>query len=395
MKKIIIFGSTGSIGRNALEVVRNSGPRFKVIGLCANRDTETLHRQIKEFRPAAVCVSEKRAAERLIKKLGRRSKVKVFKGEEGLFEFSRLRSDISLMAISGIYCLKPLWINLEYTQRVALANKESVVCAGSLVFKQAKKYRTQILPVDSEINALFQLINLNRRKKESEGSLHKVYLTASGGALAGYKKKDLARVKVKEVLSHPNWKMGQRITVDSATLVNKGFEVVEAHHFFGLPYKEIEILLHRESLVHALVEFADKSLLACLYQPDMKIPLTHSFYYPQRPVFSSEKTANCSLFSLKRSFSCTFNPVDYNRYPLLKIILAAARRQDNSLVVLNACDEVAVSYFLKEKIKFTDISRAMQYLFQSCPSAKVRSVDDVFYWDRWARAKTKDYLESQ
>ncbi len=382
MKKVLIFGSTGSVGRNALNLLKGDKGKFKVIGLCANRDISTLSRQIKEFDPAYVCVRDEVQAKKMQPTLGR---AKLFKGEKGLEEFSTLRSDISLMAISGISCLKPLLINTEYTRRVALANKESLVTAGPLVFNRARKFNTEILSVDSEINALFQLLEVDPLSRKSANNLRKVYLTASGGSLAGYRRKDLANVGVKEVLAHPNWKMGRRITVDSSTLVNKGFEVIEAHYFFGLPYEKIDIVIHKESFIHALVEYEDNTLLACLYAPDMKKPISFAFSYPRR--FNFNRKVN-----FKHRFSYTFSPVVYKDYPLLKIVLEAAKRKDNSLVILNACDEIAVDRFLRGKIKFTTIHKALEYIFKHYPRHKVKSVNDVFFWDDWSRVKTREYL---
>ncbi|MBU2250946.1 MAG: 1-deoxy-D-xylulose-5-phosphate reductoisomerase, partial [Candidatus Omnitrophica bacterium] len=209
MKKVLIFGSTGSIGRNALKVIGKAKGQFKVIGLSANRDIDTLNRQIAEFRPSFVCLNDRSQAEKLKSRLPKG--LEVFSGESGLLEFASLESDISLMAISGISCLRPLLKNIKHTKRIALANKESLVTAGSLVFEEAKKQKTEILPVDSEINALFQLFETN--KSLTNGNLNRVYLTASGGALAGCKHKDLSKVTVGRVLAHPTWKMGPRITV--------------------------------------------------------------------------------------------------------------------------------------------------------------------------------------
>lgn len=383
MKKVVIFGSTGSIGKSTLGVIRKGKSDFKVLGLCANEDIKTLSRQIKEFKPRYVCVRNEAAAEKLQSKISK--KIKLFKGEQGLFEFSAISSDISLMAISGISCLRPLLINIEHTKRVALANKESIVTAGSLVFKKARQFNTQIIPVDSEINALFQLIKVNNNFNGSSNGFRKVYLTASGGALAGYKLKDLAKVKVKDVLAHPTWSMGARVTIDSATLVNKGFEVIEAHNFFGIPFDKIDIIIHKESAIHALAEFKDNSLVASLYPPDMRMPISYALYYPKR--FDSGRDVN-----FKSRFSYSFEPIRYSKYPLLKIILDAATKGDNALVVLNACDEVAIDYFLKKKIKFTDIHKVMKYISKNYPSKKIKKVDDVFFWDNWAREKTKQYL---
>lgn len=377
-KKVVIFGSTGSIGKNALSVIRESKGKFKVIGLCANRDINTLYNQIKEFRPLSVCVRDEGKAKSLKKRLGRG--IKLFSGQRGVEEFSSIKSDIAVMAIAGISSLKPLLIAIANSKRIALANKESIVTAGPLVFKRAKRFNTQILPVDSEINALFQLI-----EGGCQDDLRKVYLTASGGALAGYSKSRLAKVGVRKVLDHPTWKMGKRVTVDSATLVNKGFEVIETHYFFGLDYQKIGIVLHKESAIHALLEYKDNTLFACLYPPNMKMPISHALCYPKR--LNSKEGVN-----FKSSFSYNFKPLDYKDYPLLRIILQAGKKEDNSLVILNAVDEVAIDYFLRRRIKFIDIYKVMAHIFRNYKSSKIKIIEDVFFWDDWARKRAEEYL---
>ena len=385
MEKILIFGSTGSIGKAALNVIRKSAGKFKVLGLCANRDSKTLLAQISEFKPLYVCLRDEAQAKKIQKHL---KGVKVFKGEAGLQEFSKIRSDTSVMAISGISALKPLFANIEHAKRIALANKESIVTAGSLVFEKARKFNTQILPVDSEINAIFQIIDASGRQNK----FNKLYITASGGALAGYRSKDLCEVTVERVLAHPTWKMGKRITIDCATLVNKAFEVVEAHHFFGLEYEKIDIIMHKQSFVHALIEFKDNALLACLYHPDMKIPISYSLYYPKR--FNSA-SKHSTIFKKRGEFNCSFLPVNHRDYPLLNLVLEAAKRKDNSLVILNACDEIAVDCFLKKKIEFTGIHKAMKYMFKNYKQARIKKIEDVFFWDNWARVKTREYLNKR
>lgn len=377
MKKVLIFGSTGSVGRNALQVIKKE-KKVKVEGLCVHSDISTLTSQIKEFMPSYICVTNEEKADNLKKTLGRK-KIKIFSGEKGLEEFSSIKSDISLMAISGISCLKPLLTHLKFTKRVALANKESVITAGVLIFHEAKKYNTEIIPVDSEINALFQLFNKDKR------DISKIHLTASGGPLINCKEKELSKIKVKKVLLHPTWKMGKRITVDSATLVNKGFEVVEARYFFDFPYKAINVVIHPQSVIHAFIEFNDRTLFACLYPPDMKVPISYALNYPLRTFYSEG-------LNFKNIFSLSFAPLDYKKFPLFKLIVHAAQKGDNALTVLNACDEVAVDYFLKEKITFAEIQKAMEYIFMHYPSQKINEPKDILFWDDWARQKTKEYL---
>ncbi|MDP2923039.1 MAG: 1-deoxy-D-xylulose-5-phosphate reductoisomerase [Candidatus Omnitrophota bacterium] len=377
MKKIMIFGSTGSIGRNALDVIRRETEKFKVLGLCANSDLGVLISQIKEFRPSYVCISDEKRAEILEKIIDK--KITLFKGTKGLKDFSSIACDISVMAISGISCLRPLLVNMQYAKRIALANKESVVTAGNFVFSQAKKMGTEIIPVDSEINALFQLF-------EQGNAFERVYLTASGGSLIDYKKKDLAKVNAKAVLSHPTWRMGKRITVDSATLVNKAFEVVETHYFFELPYDNIDVVVHRQALIHALVQCPDKNIFACLYPTDMRIPIAFALYYPKRrQIFEG--------VNFNKFFSLSFEPLKKGNFALFELVIEAAKRKDNSLAILNACDEIAIEYFLKAKIKFTDIHRVMQHLFEHYPSRRLKNVEDIFYWDNWGREKTINYLD--
>lgn len=377
MKTINIFGSTGSIGKNALDVIRKSRNNFEVLGLCAYGNIDALLAQIKEFKPRYVCVVNEEKAKSL-KAIPRGTKL--FKGETGLNEFASVNCDTSLMAISGVAALCPLMTNIEHAKTIALANKESIVTAGEFVLGKAEKFKTRILPVDSEINALYQLCALR-------DDFSKVYLTASGGALFGYKNKDLRKVCVETVLSHPTWRMGRRITIDSATLVNKGFEVVEAHQFFDLPYENIGVVIHRESTVHAFVEFKDRTLFACMYPPDMRIPVSFALSYPKRA--DTFKTPN-----FKGKFSLSFQPLIKGQFPLLDIIIRGAQRGGNSLAVLNGCDEVAVEYFLNGTIKFTGIYKAMDYIFSHYKPAKLSALDDVFYWDTWAREKTKEYLRA-
>ncbi|MFA5008322.1 MAG: 1-deoxy-D-xylulose-5-phosphate reductoisomerase [Candidatus Omnitrophota bacterium] len=377
METLNIFGSTGSIGKNALDVIRKNKKDFKVLGLSTNTNIEALISQVKEFSPSYICVADEESAKK-IKHLGK--KIKLFKGQSGLCEFASVGCDVSLMAISGISALKPLMVNIEHAKKIALANKESIVTAGGFVLTKAKRFKTKIFPVDSEINALYQLFALQK-------DFSKVYLTASGGALFNYRLKDLSRVSAKTVLTHPTWDMGKRITVDSATLVNKGFEIVEAHYFFNLPYENIGVVIHRESRVHAFVEFKDKTLFACMYPPDMRIPISFALSYPGR--MNALKTCN-----FNSGFSLSFEPLKEKQFPLLGIVLEAAKRCDNALSVLNGCDETAVEYFLNKKIKFTDIHKAMGYIFSHYKQAKVKTLDDVFYWDNWGRVKTKEYLRA-
>ncbi|MCF7873063.1 MAG: 1-deoxy-D-xylulose-5-phosphate reductoisomerase [Candidatus Omnitrophica bacterium] len=379
-KKVLVFGSTGSVGRNSLEVIEKAKDKFEIVGLCSNSNIKEIIKQIRKFRPKYVCLKDKDSANQLKKRT--KLKFKLFSGEKGLSEFSKLRSDISVMAISGIDCLKPLLINIEYSKRIALANKEAVVTGAKFIFKKAKKHKTEIIPIDSEINAIFQLLNLTGPGNKD---IDKIYITASGGSLLGYDKKSLKKVTAKSVLKHPTWDMGERITVDSATLVNKGFEVVEAHNFFNIDYKDIEILLHRQSLIHAMIQLSDHSCFSCIYSPDMKKPISYALFYPKRMKLPKSDNE-------KKEYSFSYNPISYKKFPLLKIILEAGKRGDNSLVILNACDEIVVDLFLNKKIEFIQIEKTIKKMFKIYPKKKIKSIEDIYRWDNWARNKTKEIL---
>ncbi|MCF7869646.1 MAG: 1-deoxy-D-xylulose-5-phosphate reductoisomerase [Candidatus Omnitrophica bacterium] len=381
-KKVLVFGSTGSVGRNSLEVIEKAADKFEVVGLCGNSNIKEIVKQIRKFRPKYLCLKDKGSANQLKKRT--KIKFKLFSGKQGLEKFSRIKSDVSIMAISGIDCLKPLLINIESSKRIALANKEAVVTGAKFIFPKAKKYKTKIIPIDSEINAIFQLLNLT---ESGNKEIDKIYITASGGALLNYDKKSLKKVTAKRVLKHPTWDMGKRITVDSATLVNKGFEAVEAHNFFNIDYKNIEILLHRQSLMHAMIQLSDQSCFSCIYAPDMKKPISYALFYPKRM-----KLPKIDLDKEKNKYSFSYSPIPYKKFPLLKIILEAGKRDDNSLVVLNACDEVVVDLFLNGKIKFTQIEETIKKIFENYPSKKIKSIGDIYKWDNWARNKTKEIL---
>lgn len=381
MKDIIIFGSSGSIGKNALEVISQEPKKYKIKGLAVLKDTTTLYQQIKKFNPEYVAVYDDKAGQELKKNLPKN--IRLFIGNKGLEEFSQLNSDISIMAIAGISCLKPLFLNIKNAKRIALANKESIVVGGDFIFNQAKKYNVEIIPVDSEISSLFQLLNHENKY------LDKVYITASGGSLYDYNKRDLAKVTVKEAVNHPTWDMGPRITIDSATLVNKGFEVIETHRFFNIDYEKIKVLIHKQSMVHALVEYKDKTFFSCIYNPDMKLPIAYALSYPQRNIFGRNK-ADIGL----KDICLTFEPLKTGKFPLFDLIVAAAKREDNSLAILNAIDEIAIEYFLSGKIKFTGIHKTMEYFFSHYTKNKINKLEDVFFWDDWARKKAVEYLGS-
>jgi len=380
MKKVLIFGSSGSIGRSTLEIIRKDRRSFRVLGLMVNKNVKKLIGQAKEFIPKYVCIVDKAQAKKAMGYLPRG--VKLLYGKKGVEEFSSLRADVSVMGIVGISSLRPLLTAMKHSKEIALASKEALVTAGELIMRKLKLYRAKIIPVDSEINALFQLFSCIRRDQ-----LKKIYLTASGGPLFDYSTAEIRKASKEIVLSHPTWRMGKRITVDSATLVNKGFEVIESHHLFGIDYKNIDIVIHRESYIHAMIESKDNMLFSLMYEPSMMMPISFSLYYPKRSF--PLKGFGTSFISLKLSF----DKVNYAKFPLLKIVIEAAKKGGNFPIVINAADEVAVEYFLKGRAKFYDIQRAVKYMFSKTKKAAVWDLNSIYFWDNWARIKTEEFLD--
>ncbi|MFH1767992.1 MAG: 1-deoxy-D-xylulose-5-phosphate reductoisomerase [Candidatus Omnitrophota bacterium] len=380
MKKILIFGSSGSIGENALEIIGQYRNRFSVLGLLVNRNIKSLARQVKQHHPRYVCVCDDLQARTARKILPRG--VKLFYGEKGMLEFSSLASDIAVMGIVGVSSLRPLLLTMKHSKRIALASKEALVTGGEIVTAAARKYNREIIPVDSEINALFQLFNTVTKE-----SIAKVYITASGGALLGYSKREIKKVTKKDVLNHPTWRMGERITVDCATMVNKGFEVMECHYLFGLDYSKIDILIHRQSFAHVIVNTLDNTMFSCFYPPDMKVPIRFALFYPQRCRMEQEGFSKSARY-------LSFEKVSHKQFPLFSLVLEAAKQGGNMPVIVNAADEVAVDYFLDGRIKFYDIYKILSAIFEKAKNKKKKVVNlgDLFYWDKWARCKTKELL---
>ena len=344
MKKIIILGSTGSIGRQALEVVRKYPRQFKVIGLAGGTNWQLLKRQIQEFRPEWI------ATKYPVKFTSTNTKV------IPLEEFAVQKCDLIVSAISGAAGLIPTLAALKLGRNVALANKESLVLAGGLVMEATKKSGAKIFPVDSEHSGIWQLL-----EKVDHQKIRKVILTASGGALRDLPIAQLAKVSPEKVLKHPTWQMGPKVTVDSATLVNKAFEVIEAHHLFGIPYEKIEVLIHPQSLVHALVETVDGNIFAQLANPDMRLPIQHA-------LFGGERNP-----SLVRPLDLTaknlvFLKPDLTRYPLFKIILNAAKKGGLNIVVAVVAAELAVNKFLKREIAYLDMVNFVQQALRKVPN---------------------------
>ena len=382
MKKITILGSTGSIGVSALNVIEKNPQRFQVEALAAGRNIQLLKKQIEKFKPKVVAVSNKDSALKLREALNVKSRVKIFYDEEGLKEVaSFLSADIVISAISGSAGLIPTLAAIEAGKDIALANKETLVMAGEIVTRRAIKKGVKIIPVDSEHSAIFQCLEGYKRR-----NLRRIILTASGGPFLNFTRNELKRVSLSQTLRHPNWKMGKKITIDSASMMNKGLEVIEAKWLFNVDICDIDVLIHPQSVVHSLVEFIDGAFLAQMGVPDMKIPIAYAMTYPERiindlPSLNLAKTGNLEFFK-----------PDIKKFPCLGLAYAAGLCGGTAPVVLNAADEVAVSAFMENKIRFIELPEIIEKILARHDSIKNPSLDDILQADLWARKETKKII---
>lgn len=376
MKNIVILGSTGSIGEQALKVARNGD--YRVLGIAAGSNIELLEAQAREFNVKAVGVFNTEKGIELKKRLAD-TDIEVFVGEEGVCQIASIKADITLNSIVGIAGLKPTFAAIEAGNDIALANKETLVTAGELVNKAIKEKGLRLLPVDSEHSAIFQSLQGSPKK-----SLKKIILTASGGPFYGKSKEELENVTVKEALKHPNWTMGAKITIDSATLMNKGLEVIEAVHLFGLSADEIEVLVHRQSILHSAVEFSDGAVIGQLGTPDMCLPIQYALTYPDRAELC------CERLSLADVGTLTFARPDMETFPCLRICIDAINEGGLKPAAANGANEEAVALFLDGKIKFLDIPRLVKAATERQDKVNSYTLEDVFEADRRARAAVRE-----
>jgi 1-deoxy-D-xylulose-5-phosphate reductoisomerase len=378
-KKILILGSTGSIGINALKVVERFPDKFEVVALTAYNNIRVLARQIRQFRPKYAAVKFNGIDE--LKKTVFRS-LKILDVERDIEQVVSLAEvDIVVIGMSGSAALKPFLKAVQCGKRVATANKEALVIAGEIIMREAKKFGAQVVPIDSEQSAILQCLQGQERK-----DLKVVHLTASGGPLLRVKKDRFDKLTVEEILAHPRWKMGKRITVDSATLMNKGFEVIEAMRLFGLQKHEINIVIHPEAIIHSMVEYKDGSIMAQLAETDMRLPIQYALSYPQR---WGTNLKGLNFFELQK---LTFEKPDLNRFPCLGLALWVAEQGGTLPSVLNASDEIAVDAFLNRKIPFTAIFETVKLVVGKHQLTNNPSIEEVLVADEWARVKTKEYI---
>ena len=349
MKKIAILGSTGSIGSQTLDVVRANGD-IQVLGISAGRNIVKLEEQVREFHPRLVAVWDEAAAKDLAVKI-QDTDARVVSGMDGLLELASMEgTEILVTAIVGMLGIRPTIEAIRAGKDIALANKETLVTAGHLIMPMAKEYGVKILPVDSEHSAIFQSLN-----GEYHEEIHKLLITASGGPFRGRKRSDLENVTLEDTLKHPNWVMGQKITVDSATLVNKGLEVMEARWLFNVDLNHIQVVVQPQSVIHSMVEFKDGGIIAQLGTPDMRLPIQYALYYPERRELNTERLDFYELAKI------TFEKPDMETFKGLKLAYEAAARGGNIPTALNAANEVAVARFLDRKIKYLDIPDIIEY----------------------------------
>jgi len=383
MKRLAILGSTGSIGQSTLAVVAEHPEEFTVAGLAAGKNLPVLAAQIKQFRPALVSVQDEAAAARLREQLPGPDSPRILAGPAGAREVAVASgADLVVSAMVGAVGLEPTMAAIDAGIPVALANKETLVAAGPLVMAQAAKRQVPIIPVDSEHSAIFQALQGQRRE-----AVRRLWLTASGGPFRSWDAAALEKATAAQALMHPNWSMGPKITIDSATMMNKALEVIEASVLFGLPADQVGVYIHPQSIIHSLVEFVDGSVIAQLGMPDMRLPIAYALAYPRRlPLSAPPPLDLCQVAQL------TFEAPDTERFPGLALGYAAAREGGTMPCVLNAANEMAVAAFLDCRIKFLDIPRVVAATMAAHAREELASLEQVLEVNRWARAYAQDLL---
>jgi 1-deoxy-D-xylulose-5-phosphate reductoisomerase len=381
--RIAILGSTGSIGTNALEVIDHLGAPYHVAALSAHSQCDKLLEQVRRYRPAAVAVTEDASCQKVMQEL-KGTGVKVYVGAAGVVEMvQRGDVDVVLAAIVGAAGLPAVFAAVEAGKSLALANKEALVVAGSVLIPLARERGVPIFPVDSEHSAIFQALQCGRRAE-----IRRAILTASGGPFRNATLEKIQNATLEDALNHPTWRMGNKITIDSATMFNKALELIEACWLFDLPPEQVDIVIHPESVVHSMVEFIDGSVMAHLSPPDMRTPIQYALTYPERADGISRR------LDLKQAFSLNFQPPDFERFPALRLAYDVATRGGTLGAVLNAANEAAVAAFPSGKIRFGEISRVVELTIQEHELQPAPGLDDLLEADRWAR-NTADRLIEQ
>ena len=372
MKKIAILGSTGSIGTQTLDVVREHSDELQVVALAAGSNKERLKEQIKEFHPKLVSRSDEKKAQELKEELAG-EQVEVVCGMEGLIEVAGADSaDVVVTAVVGMMGILPTMEAIKKGKDIALANKETLVTAGHLIIPMAKEYGVSILPVDSEHSAIFQSL-----QGEPKAALDKILLTASGGPFRGKSAEFLETVTLEDALNHPNWSMGPKITIDSSTMVNKGLEVMEAKWLFGVDYSQIEVVIQPQSIIHSMVQYVDGAIIAQLGTPDMRVPIEYALFYPERRSLSGDRLDFSKLSQI------TFEKPDYKVFRGLSLAIEAGKTGGTMPTVFNAANERAVAKFLKGEIKYTDIVRSIEKCMDAHKVSAHPDLEEILATEQW------------
>lgn len=380
MKNIAILGSTGSIGENALNIIESAPDQFRVVALAARTNVEKLAVQIEKFHPQLVSVADAQKARELRSMVKRR--VRIVTGAQGAIECATHPSaDIVVAAMVGAAGLPPTHAAVCAGKQVALANKETLVIAGGIVMKEARRSKAAIIPVDSEHSAVFQALRGEKKK-----NVRRLILTASGGPFLAMSPAQMGKVTVEKALKHPNWSMGPKISIDSATMMNKGLEVIEAQWLFNMPPSMIEVVVHPQSVIHSMVEFHDSSVIAQMGPPDMRSPISFALNYPDRLEMDIPRLDFARLKTL------TFEPPDITRFPCLALAYQATQIGSAAPAVLSAANEVAVEAFLNRRIGFLDIPRLVEKTMNESPDFPVNTIADVLAVDHWARARARELM---
>ena len=381
-KDITVLGSTGSVGNSTLDLIRFHGNSFRIRALTANKNADLLIKQAIEFSPELVAIGDETLFQQVDAALSGKE-IKVVAGMEGISEAASFQTDVTVAAIMGMVGLQSAIAALGNARSLAIANKEPLVAAGQLFLDKAREKGTKILPLDSEHNAIFQVFENDNRT-----SIEKIILTASGGPFRSWTLEQTEFVTPEQALKHPNWSMGAKISIDSATMMNKALEIIEAHHLFNMSADKIDVLIHPQSIIHSMVSYKDGSVLAQLGAPDMRTPIAYALAWPERMETSGAKLDWQMIKNLE------FYQPDFEQFPALKMAYNCLQAEPSSFVILNAANEIAVDAFLKRMIGFNDILRVSKGMLESIASQELNNFDDVIFFDKSVREQTKSYIKN-
>ena len=379
-KTISILGSTGSIGTNTINVINSNKKKFSVFSLTSKNNINLLSKQSILLKPKVVAIQNKKKYKDLKNNLFGK-KIKILAGDEGVIECTKNKVDIVVASIVGIAGLKPTLSSINNCSKLCLANKECLVSAGNFFMRKLAKSKCKLIPLDSEHNAIFQLCDFNK-----SNNVESITLTASGGPFRNYNLQKLKKATLKKALKHPNWKMGNKITIDSATLMNKAFEIIEAYYLFNLKLNQIDIIIHPESIIHSMVNFADGSTTALLSNHDMRIPIFYALNWPSREYYNVKKIDFLKIKKL------TFEKPNINLLDSIKLSYYVLKNGGSYPLIFNAANEIAVSFFLENKIKFMDIIKIVKKILSMSKNYKINNINDIYIVDERIRILTKEYI---